>query len=255
MRASILLILVAGVSAATPPKKITVEKREVRQTLRMGMTAAPRLWAQLSAPVSGVVKDVFVDLASRVKKGDKLATLGGAKPVAVLAPFDGLVVARNAQPGVFAPEGASLFTVIDPSKMRLELEVAEVDVPKIAVGMPVVARFEALPGAQYQAKLSVIVPFIDARSHRLHADAEMDNANLTVIAGMGGEAVIGVASRQGVTAVPLAAVSRQDGDAQVVRADGKRAKITLGIDDGEWVEVTSGLAPGDVVLVGADSGK
>jgi RND family efflux transporter MFP subunit len=243
MRALIFVLL--GGMAVAAPKKVAVEKRDMRQTLRMGVTAAPLLWAQLAAPSNGVVTQVFVDLVSRVKKGQKLATQGKD---AVVAPFDGVVVTRNAQPGVFARQGDVLFTVIEPSKIRLELEVPETDAGKIRVGMPVTARFEALPNQLYQAKLSVIVPMIDSRTHRLHADADMDNSMMTVMAGMSGEASIATETKAGVTAIPLTAVLRQADGAWVQREDGKKSKVTLGIDDGEWVEVTSGLAAGEVVV-------
>src|SRR5207245_11365800 len=123
----------------------------------------------------------------------------------------------------------------EPSKMRLELEVAEADAPRISVGMPVTARFEALPGRDFQAKLTVIVPVIDSRTHRLHADADMDNASMSVMAGMAGEAMSALATRAGVTAIPLAAVKRDGADAWVTKAGGGRVKVMLGADDGEWV--------------------
>jgi multidrug efflux pump subunit AcrA (membrane-fusion protein) len=174
-----MLMLMVATTALAAPQKVSVEKRDIKATLRLGVTAAPHLWAQLAAPSSGVVKQVFVDLASRVKKGDKLATVGASGVIA--APFDGVVVSRNALPGVWVREGDALFTVMDPSKMRLELEVAELDAAKISVGAPVTARFEALPSREFAAKVSVIVPMIDARTRRLHADADMDNPSLAVL--------------------------------------------------------------------------
>src|SRR5689334_12029481 len=105
-----LIMMMVATSAVAAPQKATVEKRDIKATLRLGVTASPYLWAQLAAPANGVVKQVLVDLASRVKKGDKLAVVGAKD--AVLAPFDGIVVSRNALPGVWVREGDALFTVM-----------------------------------------------------------------------------------------------------------------------------------------------
>lgn len=242
-----LILLMTATSAVAAPQKVSVEKRDIKATLRLGVTASPHLWAQLAAPASGMVKQVFVDLSSRVKKGEKLAMLGAKD--SIVAPFDGVVVSRNALPGVWVHEGDPLFTVMDATKMRLELEVAETDAAKIAVGMPVTARFEAFPNQVFQAKVSVIVPMIDARTHRLHADADMDNAAMTVMAGMAGEASIAMAMRPNVLAIPLAAVKREGAEWWVNRAGGGKTKVALGVDDGEWVEVLTGLSPTDAVMV------
>ena len=62
----------------------------------------------------------------------------------------------------------------------------------------------------FQAKLSVIVPMVDSRTHRLHADAEMDNPAMTVMAGMSGEAVDHDGARARMSlAAPEAAVTQK----------------------------------------------
>jgi cobalt-zinc-cadmium efflux system membrane fusion protein len=252
MRTLILLLAVTSAFAAGV-KKVSVERRDLRQVMRLPMTAAPMLFAQLAAPENALVTGVFVDVGTVVKKGQALASMTPrvGKPAKVLAPFDGVVVARNAIVGVFAAENSTLFTVIDASMMRLEMEVPEVDAMKLKVGMPVAASFVAMPSRQFQAKVTMIVPMIDGRTHTLHVDADMANPDRMVLAGMSGEASIDLAAKAAVLAIPAAAVAA---DGTVFRLDGDRAKktqVSLGIREGEWIEVVAGLQANDVVVVGA----
>jgi len=62
-----------------------------------------------------------------------------------------------------------------------------------------------------------------------------------------------VASRKEVLTVPRAAVMQEGSEKLVFRLEGdkaRRARISIGLDDGQLVEVLQGLAVGDVVLVG-----
>jgi Cu(I)/Ag(I) efflux system membrane fusion protein len=243
--------------AAPSVKKVPVSKSDLHKLVHTSVSAAPHLWAQVAAPVAGTIKTALVDLGSMVKKGQVLATVEpahGGKAMSLVAPFDGVVIARNALPGVFTQEGNGLFTVIDASVIKLELEVSEMDAPLVMPGQPVTAHFDALPGASYQAKLVLVVPTIDGHTRTMHADAEVQNVDHRVIPGMAGQAQIEVAGKSGVPSIPLSALNRQDGEMFVYRLDGdkaRRTKVTLGVDDGEMVEVTAGLGANDVVLVGA----
>jgi multidrug efflux pump subunit AcrA (membrane-fusion protein) len=249
----ILLSLMMVTVAAAAPKKVSVERRDLHQVLRLPATAAPMLFAQLAAPDNGLVTGVFVDVGSVVKKGDALAAMTPrtGKAIKVLAPFSGVVVARNAIAGVFVAENSTLFTEIDAGTMRLEMEVPEVDAGKVKLAMPVTASFVAMPSRQFMAKVSAIVPMIDGRTHTLHVDADLPNPDRMILAGMSGEATVDIASRSGALAIPAAAVAA---DGSVFRLDGDRARktqVSFGIRDGEWIEVLAGLGANDVVLVGA----
>ena len=243
--------------AAPSARKVPVQKTDLHKLVHTSVSAAPHLWAQVASPTAGTIKTALVDLGAMVKKGQVLATIDpahGGKTATLTAPFDGVVIARNALPGVFTQDGNGLFTLIDASVIKLELEVSEMDSPLVMPGQPVTAHFDALPGASYQAKLMLVVPTIDGHTRTMHADAEVQNVDHRVIPGMAGQAQIEVAGKTGVPAIPLAALNRQDGELFVYRLDGdkaRRTKVTLGVDDGEMVEVTAGLGDKDVVLVGA----
>ncbi len=63
----------------------------------------------------------------------------------ILAPIDGIVVSRHAHGGETLPAGAHLFQIVQPEKVRLEAEVDEFDLFRIALGDRVQVRAEGYP--------------------------------------------------------------------------------------------------------------
>jgi RND family efflux transporter MFP subunit len=63
----------------------------------------------------------------------------------VLAPIDGVVVSRRVNGGETVPAGTSLFQIVQPEKVRLEAEIDEFDLSRIALGNPVQVRAEGYP--------------------------------------------------------------------------------------------------------------
>jgi RND family efflux transporter MFP subunit len=65
----------------------------------------------------------------------------------ILAPIDGIVVGRHANGGEIIPAGARLFQLLQPEKVRLEAEIDEFDIARIALGNHVQVRAEGHPTA------------------------------------------------------------------------------------------------------------
>ena len=80
----------------------------------------------------------------------------------VLAPIDGVVVARHAHPGETVPAGARLVTVADLRKVRVEAEVDEYDIGRVALGDPATVTAEGFPGSSWRGRVEeipdVVVP-------------------------------------------------------------------------------------------------
>lgn len=170
----------------------------------------------------------------------------------VKAPVAGVVVARNAKLGAIASAaGQPLFVITRDGALELRADVAEADVLRLTTGMTVklqaVGMTEPLAGT-----VRLIEPSIDPVTRLGQARISVDVSG-GLRAGMFAEAEILLTEREGL-AVPVTALGRTDGETTVMRVrDGvvEVAPVTLGIRDGAMVEVTKGLAPGDLVVVKA----
>ncbi len=247
--------LALAASAAAAPHRVRAERRDLHPVLAVPATVAPSQFAAVISPAFGLIKQVNVDLAWQVKKGQVLATLvpRAGKPVVVQAPFDGVVIESDAVAGVFVAEGAVLFNVVDIDNVRIELEIPEIDVSQVKVGQELSARFEAYPDKLYTGRVQVCVPLINARTRTEHADGVIENRTHSLLPGMSGMARIALADRSQALVIPAAAVGHDGQRGFVYRPIGGHAvktPLALGLADGDWVEVSGGLQAGDEVLVG-----
>ena len=122
---------------------------------------------RFSAELSSSRRDLDVALARR--KGAEVAAdrarsaLSRAK---VTAPIDGVVIATYVEPGEVAAPGSRLVTVCDLTRLRIEAEVDEFDVARIAEGNDVIIKVEGDLAASWQSTVEEIPDRVARRTLR-----------------------------------------------------------------------------------------
>jgi HlyD family secretion protein len=81
----------------------------------------------------------------------------------VLAPIDGRVSARFADPGEMVAPGAPLVTIVDLSQLRIEAEVGEFDAPQVVLGAPVTISAEGHDGKTFRGTVEEIPDLVVPR--------------------------------------------------------------------------------------------
>ena len=172
----------------------------------------------------------------------------------VKAPFAGEISARNAVIGAVASAaGAPMFSIIRDGALELRAEVTEADMLRIKVGQKANLRLVGLPDP-LTGTVRLIEPTIDATTRLGKARIMVDQPDL-LRSGMFAEAEIIVAARD-TLAVPVTAIGTDGSTSTVMRVVNgviERAPVTLGIRDSGWVEIVSGLAAQDQVVIKAGS--
>jgi RND family efflux transporter MFP subunit len=166
----------------------------------------------------------------------------------ILAPLDGVVAERHAEPGDLASPGRALLEVFDPSALRIEAHVREGVVGRLAVGarLPVVLQ---ATDRTVEGVVAAILPAADARTRTFEVRVDLPSEP-GIAPGMFGRLRVPIGART-VVRVPTAAVTRVGQIESVLVRDGeawRRRLVTTGerFDDGT-VEVLSGLAGGETV--------
>ncbi len=171
---------------------------------------------------------------------------------AVKSPVAGVVSARTAKIGAIATGAASpLFTVIRDGEIELKADVSEDAVLKLAPEQKVTVTL-AGGAAKLAGTVRLVEPTLDPQSRLGHVYirfTEPDKAR----AGMFASAEIVIAEKKGI-ALPLSAITTADG--RTVARKVENGIVTLvpvetGIQDGQLVEIVSGLAAGDEVVAKA----
>jgi membrane fusion protein, multidrug efflux system len=173
----------------------------------------------------------------------------------VEAPIAGIVSARPVSEGDIVTLGAELFTLIDPSSMRLQAAVPSGSFDVARVGALVEFQIRGYPRQRFEGRIERVAPAADRTTRQIDVFVTIPNPTGALVAGLFGEGRIVAVTREALV-VPLAAVSELGERATVARVrDGRveRVLVELGLRDErtERVEVKGPLAPGDLVLTGA----
>jgi RND family efflux transporter MFP subunit len=202
------------------------------------------------------------DLGARSMLDDARARLSAAQKqldaTNVLAPYAGIVADRLVNPGDVVAPGSPLFTLVDPSTMRLEAAVPADQLGAVRLGAPVRFTVTGYPGRSFEGRISSINPQADAQTRQVRLFVRIPNAGSQLVAGLFAEGRVANESRETLT-VPERAVDLRGLAPVVLRLKNgatERVEVTLGARDAttERVEITVGLAAGDTVLVGAALG-
>jgi RND family efflux transporter MFP subunit len=176
---------------------------------------------------------------------------------AVKAPFSGVISARPASIGDVVAPGTELFTIIDPSSMRLEAQVPSEVLSQIKRGSTVTFTIRGVPGT-FTGTVDRLDSSADPVTRQVAVFVKVPNKAGQLLAGLFAEGRIETATREGVV-VPLAAVNETGVAPFVSRIkEGAvdRVTVTLGArqSDTEQVEVLKGVSAGDVLIVGSAMG-
>ncbi|MBL8982814.1 MAG: efflux RND transporter periplasmic adaptor subunit [Gemmatimonadetes bacterium] len=176
----------------------------------------------------------------------------------VRAPFGGIVSARTANAGDVVSPGTAMFTIIDPSSMRLEGSIAASQLTAVRVGVPVRFQVSGYPDRNFEGRVTRINPEADATTGQVKVVVSIPNARGGLVGGLFAEGRVAADKREGLTA-PATAVDMRGLRPAVLRLKGGRVervevKIGLKDEDTERVEIVEGIALGDTLLVGAAQG-
>ncbi len=179
------------------------------------------------------------------------------KTLSVVSPVDGMVVEKvdQALEGMFIKAGMNLYKVVDLSKIWVEVEIFENQVPWMRIGQRALIELPYEPGKRYVGRVRYLYPFFNEKTRTMKVSIELPNPGHRLRAEMYANVIFDVPSAKNVLAVPEEAVIRSGRRDVVVLDLGngtfRVAEITLGVNgDGLW-EVKEGLEEGDVVVISA----
>jgi RND family efflux transporter MFP subunit len=180
----------------------------------------------------------------------------------LVAPFTGAVTARFVDPGAFIPaatsgtpaQNAAVVTLMDFSRLRIQVFVPEPEVPFITNGVPVQATVEELPGKIFNGSVTRYANALDEATKTMLTEIEMPNPTRALRPGMYASVRLEVERRQDALLVPVQALLVEKAGASVFTVtDGKAKKnpVRTGFDDGANVQITDGVESGQpVILIG-----
>ena len=184
----------------------------------------------------------------------------------IRAPFAGVVVTKNAQPGeMVSPVSAGggftrtgIGTVVDMGSLEIEIDVNEAYINRVTAGQSVVATLDAYPDLQIPCHVIAIIPTADRQRATVAVRVGFDEIDDRILPDMGvkvafQESDAGTQQRPGVL-IPGAAV-RGDGDNKYVflvsGGTVERRAVSLSGERGGDLMVSAGLSGGEILVINA----
>ncbi|MFO1343378.1 MAG: efflux RND transporter periplasmic adaptor subunit [Burkholderiales bacterium] len=210
---------------------------------------------------------VSLNAAIGVADAQTRAATVSVEQTLIRAPFDGVVLTKNANVGDIitpfssaADSKGAVVTMADMSTLEVEVDVTEASIGKVVVGGPCEITLDALPEVRLLGEVSRIVPTVDRAKATVLVKVAFVERDPRTLPDMSAKAAFLKqkpleADRKAVAAVRKEALVERDGKAAVFVFDGKTVKLTAvskGRDLGDSIEV-NGVKSGDrVVLKPAD---
>lgn len=171
----------------------------------------------------------------------------------VRAPISGTVAKRNVQPGEKVAFDTPLLAIVDLSQLEVQAQVPVSDVAQLRTGMPAQVEIEGLPGRRIAGRVERINPSTEPGTRTINIYVSLPNEESLLRAGMFARVALVTSAEAEVPALPVSALRVENGTTFVwTVSDGKvvRRLVETGRRDerAQWVEITGGLTPADVVL-------
>lgn len=168
------------------------------------------------------------------------------------SPIDGIVVERNATVGASVGTDANLFKIIDLSRVWIDADVFEKDLPRVRPGQEVKLTVTAFPQSTFSGKVILINSVVDPETRTVKVRTEVANPDGRLKPDMFANVQIVTDVNRAAISIPQAAVLNDEGKSIVFVAEGngyKKRQVQPGIQNNDRVEIVDGLSAGDKVVV------
>ena len=169
----------------------------------------------------------------------------------VRAPFAGVVGLRQIEVGSYVRAGDLLTTLDDTDQLEVQFTVPERQLASLAVGQPVIARSDSWPEREFPGRVTQLDSRVDPVNRAITIKALLDNREQLLRPGQFLQVALSVAEQQALM-IPEQAILTQGATsfAFVVSDDkAERRELVLGTRQQGWVEVRSGIAAGEPVVI------
>ncbi|MFH1874772.1 MAG: efflux RND transporter periplasmic adaptor subunit [Pseudomonadota bacterium] len=254
---------------------------DINLTISTVGTVKPQNRLEIKPPFSGRVEEILVKEGQEVKAGDILvlmssterATLMDAarlqgkeefaywqriyKETPLVAPIDGIVIVRDVEPGQTITTNEAILVL--SNRLIVEADMDETDIGEIKEGQKAIIGLDAYP----DLKIDAVVDHISYESNVVNnvtiykVDILPTEVPEVFRSGMSASVEVVIKEVQGALLIPFGALIRENNQALVLVKDSatrqiKKVPVIVGLENNGYVEIISGLAENNVILVKKD---
>lgn len=196
-----------------------------------------------------------------ISRAENLRVASMEQYATITAPYNGVVTMRYADTGSLIPAGTAeglnqaVVRLAQSDILRLRMPVPERDVPLVHIGSQVTVHVQAT-GQQFPGTVVRYTRDVSDSTRTMLTEVDVKNPDLTLTPGMYADVIFNLEQKNDALIIPASAIIQGD-QSSVMLVDGdnrvEKRPIVLGISGANSQEVTSGLQPGDRVIIGGQS--
>ena len=192
------------------------------------------------------------DAAMKVAEANFAAANTHLEYAHIRAPFSGYITKRELDPGSLVTANSStLFTLMDAETLKVMVNVLEKDIPSVSRGKEALITVDAFPGRKFTGTIQRLAESVDLSTRTMAVEIDIPNHDEALKGGMFANVVIVASAHENAVTIPTASILKDDQGMYVYLDSSnvaKRARITVGIEQGTKTEVLTGLK-GDEILI------
>ena len=242
--------------------ELLADEAEFKAEARVAHTNYTRMVAAREKAPDLVVPETLDNLRGQWEiaqaKLQRTQTLLGYARIA--APFSGTITARFFDPGAFipaatagsTPQTAAIVTLMDFSRVRVQVFTPEAETPFIKNGTPVQVTVEELPGKTFKGSVTRFSHALDEATKTMLTEIELPNPTGELRPGMYASVQLEVERKHDALLVPVKALLVEKAGTSVFTVvDGKAKKtpVQIGFNDGTNAEIASGVNADQAVIL------
>ncbi|WP_263355395.1 efflux RND transporter periplasmic adaptor subunit [Acidicapsa acidisoli] len=179
----------------------------------------------------------------------------------ITAPYSGVVTMRYADTGALIPAGTAeglnqaVVRLAQSDMLRLRMPVPERDVPLVHLGSQVTVHVQAT-GQQFPGTVVRYTRDVSNSTRTMLTEVDVSNPDLKLTPGMYADVTFNLEQKNDALIIPASAVIQGDQPSVMLVDNDNRVQkrpVVLGISNANSQEVTSGLRPGDRIIIGGQS--
>jgi multidrug efflux pump subunit AcrA (membrane-fusion protein) len=222
--------------------------------VRKGQVVARVINREIEAAEAGLAVARKIEPKEADALGKSVDRYNHSMGIPVIAPESGVVSQPPAASGQMVADLDTLVDLIDPASVYVEASVPVSQLAWVKSGMSATVTSAILPGATIPARVGPMLPTFDAATASSAMRMDFVSAQRIAESGAPVEVRVETASAPDAVVIPASALFQDPGADQyhvfLVGSDGRahRTVVKLGIRDPQWVQVTEGIKPGDLVI-------
>ncbi len=178
----------------------------------------------------------------------------------IIAPFSGTITKRWVDVGALipaatassSPQNAAVVTLMDRTKVRIEVAVPEAEAPLVKTGIEAEVAMDELPGKVFKGQVTRFADALDEATRTMVTEIELPNPTRELRAGMFATVKLAIDHKTDTLLIPVEALVVEKVKTSVFTlVDGKAKKlpVKVGFEDGKSVEILEGVTANDNVIL------